>query len=80
MENESSVLSVKNYGQLQFKLKQQLEVRNITRNYLARQVNTRFEVIDKWCRGDIEKIDADILARICFVLGCKVEDIIEYIP
>ena len=28
--------------------------------------------------GDVEKLDLDILARICFVLKCNVEDVIEY--
>ena len=34
---------------------------NITRNALAKAINTRFEVIDKWYNGYIEKIDADSL-------------------
>ena len=45
---------------------------------LARAINARFEVIDKWYNGHVEKIDADILARICFVLECTPGDIIRY--
>ncbi|MBR2408268.1 MAG: helix-turn-helix transcriptional regulator [Lachnospiraceae bacterium] len=56
-----------------------MDRRGISRNALARAVNTRFEVIDKWYQGHIEKIDADILARICFVLECTPEDIIRYV-
>ena len=55
-----------------------MDERNITRNYLARAINTRFEVIDKWYANDVEKIDADILARICFALKCQISDVIEY--
>ena len=54
-----------------------MDERKITRNYLARAVNTRFEVIDKWYNDDVEKIDADILTRICFVLKCESGDIIQ---
>ncbi|EJF41789.1 Cro/C1-type HTH DNA-binding domain protein [Clostridium sp. MSTE9] len=50
----------------------------MTRNYLARKIDSRFEVVDKWYKNRVEKIDIDILARICFVLECEVEDIIEY--
>ncbi|MBQ6843786.1 MAG: helix-turn-helix transcriptional regulator [Agathobacter sp.] len=50
----------------------------MSRNALARAVNTRFEVIDKWYHGHVEKIDADILARICYVLECSPADIICY--
>ena len=50
----------------------------MTRNALARAINTRFEVVDKWYNDQVEKIDADVLARICFVLHCPVEAILEY--
>ena len=55
-----------------------MDERHITRNALARAINARFEVIDKWYNGNVEKIDADVLARICYVLECKTENIIQY--
>ena len=27
----------------------------------------------------VEKLDADILARLCFAFQCRVEDILEYV-
>lgn len=78
MPRNESILMVKNYGRINLKLKEIIESKKITRNYLARAINTRFEVIDKWYENDVEKIDADILARLCFVLECQVSDIIEY--
>ena len=74
------IIQIKDYGKINIKLKEILDGRGMTRNYLARAINTRFEVIDKWYNGNVEKIDADILARICFVLKCKVGDIIEHFP
>lgn len=40
--------------------------------------NTRFQIIDRWCKGQVERIDADLLARLCYVLDCELEDIIQY--
>lgn len=77
MENRLYVL--KDYGHIEICLKSKMDEQNITRNALARAVNTRFEVIDKWYHGHVEKIDADILARICFVLNCSPSDIIKYV-
>lgn len=77
MENRLYVL--KDYGRIEICLKSKMDEQNITRNALARAVNTRFEVIDKWYHGHVEKIDADILARICFVLNCSPSDIIKYV-
>ena len=76
MENE--LYSMKNYGRIEIHLKEHMDARKITRNALARAINTRFEVIDKWYNGHVEKIDSDILARICFVLDCLPGDIIRY--
>ncbi|MBR2403068.1 MAG: helix-turn-helix transcriptional regulator [Lachnospiraceae bacterium] len=56
-----------------------MEERGISRNALARAVDTRFEVINKWYNGHVEKIDSDVLARICFVLNCLPGNIIHYV-
>ena len=78
MQKENSVVLIKNYGKISLKLKEIMDRRNISRNYLARAAHTRFEVIDKWYENNVEKIDADVLARICYVLKCRISDIIEY--
>lgn len=79
MENKISLFTIKDYGHIELHLRQYMDARGISRNALARAINTRFEVIDKWYNGHVEKIDTDILARICFVLECEVSDIVVYI-
>lgn len=76
---EKELFTIKNYGYIKIDIKKYMDTKNITRNALARAVNTRFEVIDKWYHGHVEKIDADVLARICFTLGCSHGDIIKYV-
>lgn len=39
---------------IEIHLKDYMDVKNITRNALARAINTRFEVIDKWYSGHID--------------------------
>ena len=70
--------SMKEYGHIEIHLKELMEERGVTRNALARATNTRFEVINKWYQGHVEKIDADVLARICYILDCNPGDIILY--
>ena len=76
--DEQSIFSIQEYGRIELRLKEQMDRRGLSRNKLARLVNTRYEVIDKWYRNQVEKIDADILARLCFVLRCSVEDLLVY--
>lgn len=75
---DNKIYSFIHYGHIEIHLKELMDERQISRNALARAIDTRFEVIDKWYKGTVEKIDADILARICFALKCTPEDIIKY--
>ena len=68
------------YGHIEIHLKEIMEKQNLTRNAVARAIDTRFEVVNKWYNGSVEKIDADILARLCYVLDCDAGDLIKYIP
>ena len=75
---DDGIVYLKEYGKINLKLKEYMDERKMTRNALAKRVNTRFEVIDKWYNNRIENIDLDILARICFVLSCDTNDILKY--
>lgn len=75
---QNVVFSMKEYGHIEIHLRELMEERGVTRNALARATNTRFEVINKWYHGHVEKIDADVLARICYILDCNPGDIILY--
>ena len=54
---QNVVFSMKEYGHVEIQLKEIMEKRGITRNALARATNTRFEVINKWYQGHVEKLD-----------------------
>ena len=73
-----SVVTVNEYGKIELRLKEIMEKKKMTRNYLARATNTRFEVINKWYNNEVEKMDLDILARICYVLDFKPSSLIKY--
>ncbi len=75
---KKKVVSINDYGKIRITLKDVMDKQNISRNALARAIDARFEVVNKWYNGNVEKIDADVLARICFVLECAPEDIIHY--
>ena len=79
MDNNMCLFTMLDYGHVEIQLKQLMNNKDISRNALAKAINTRFEVIDKWYNGNVERIDIDILARICYVLGCDISDIIVYV-
>lgn len=80
MAGETGVVLLMDYGRIRLRLKEVMDARSITRGALARKTDTRFEVIDKWYSGKPERIDLDLLARICYVLNCEINDLLEYEP
>lgn len=76
--NHQSVLTMKEYGSIQLHVKERMDEKGMTRGALSRLAHIRYEVATKWYLGQVERIDVDVLARICWVLDCKVEDLITY--
>lgn len=78
MSELRSVINLSSYGKVSIHLKERLDQRGLTRYRLAKLADTRFEVVEKWCNGSVERIDADVLARFCYILNCQVSDILQY--
>ena len=77
-ESNSIIITRKVYGKVKLKLREYLDARGMNRNQLARAAQANFAVIDKWYNGKVEKLDLDVLARICYVLDCEVSDLLVY--
>ena len=78
MKELRSVVNLNSYGNITMHLKEIIDQRGITRYRLAKLADTRFEVVEKWCSGTVERIDSDVLARFCYILDCDITDIIKY--
>ena len=69
------------YGRVLVKLSVVLDSRGITRNRLRTLTGVKYEVIDRYYKGlSVELVDLDFLAKVCYVLGCEISDLLEYQP
>lgn len=66
------------YGSFIFKLKDILKDKNISIYALCKLVDTDYNVINRYIKGDLCKIDLEILSRLCYYLDCDITDIIEF--
>jgi len=81
MSDLKSIISyqTQEYGHIIVKLSHVLDSRGITRNRLRTLTGVKYEVIDRYYKGQqIELVDLDFLAKVCYVLDCSVEDLLEY--
>ena len=79
MDKINSIIDIKQYGSIKIKLSKVMDEKGITRNKLRTLTGVKYEVIDRYYKAvNVERVDLDFLAKACYVLNCKVEDILEY--
>lgn len=81
MDQLKSIITYKTeeYGHIIVKLSHILDSRNITRNRLRTLTGVKYEVVDRYYKGkQIEMVDLNFLAKVCYVLDCQIQDLLEY--
>lgn len=64
---------------IKIKISELLGIHKMTRKRLAELIGVRPNTIGDMYHENIKRIDIDVLNKICKVLDCKVEDILEYV-
>ncbi len=83
MDNVKSIIRYQTteYGSTRVKLAEMLDSRGITRNRLHTLTGVKYEVIDRYYKGNnVELVDLDFLSKVCYVLNCSISDLLEYQP
>ena len=81
MDEPKSIIhyQTEEYGSVKVKLADVLNRRGITRNRLRTLTGVKYEVIDRYYKANrVEMVDLDFLAKVCFVLECDIDDLLEY--
>ena len=68
------------YGKIKIKLDELIKERGISKNKLSHRAEMQRTQINNYCNNRIARLDIDVLARICTVLDCKIEDLLEFVP
>ena len=68
------------YGKIVIKLDEVIKNRGISKNKLSHRAEMQRTQINNYCNNKITRLDTDVLARLCTVLDCKIEDILEFVP
>lgn len=73
-----SIIEEVEYGNVVVKLDELLNRRNISTYELSTKANIRFQTIQALRENKSTRIDFNVLSKLCYTLGCNIEDIIEY--
>lgn len=67
-------------GDIRLKLAEIMEEKNISMNQLSFRSEMQRTQLRNYRDNKIQRLDIDILKRLCYVLECDLHDLIEYIP
>lgn len=68
------------YGTIKVKLNEIMEKKNLSVYDINTNGNIRYQTLQVLQDNSATRIDFEVLAKLCYTLDCKVEDLIEYIP
>ncbi len=71
---------MKYYGKIKIKLDDLIKENGISKNKLSHRAELQRSQINHYCNNTISRLDTDVLARICTVMECDIEDLLEFIP
>lgn len=67
-------------GEIRLRLKEILEERDISLNQLSFRAEMQRTQLRNYRDNKIQRLDIDILKRLCYVLDCDLTELIEYTP
>ncbi len=68
------------YGTIRIKLDELLEKSKLSKNKLAHRAEMQRSQLNAYCNNAITRLDVAVLARLCTVLECRIEDLLEFVP
>lgn len=77
MDN-GGIIIYRDYGRVELDIKTIMDKKGITVNQVVKKTGLHYQVINRYYEGTIERYDKDVLAKLCFVIGCDLTDIMHY--
>jgi len=73
------IVELKNYGKVEIKLKTIMDKKNISIYQLSQLASLKHSTVKNYYNNmPITRVDLDVISKLCYVLDCKIEDILEY--
>ncbi len=74
----NSVYTLKDYGVIDINLKNIIDKKKISRSKLSNMIALSYDLVNRYYNNKVTRVDLDVIARFCYVLDCRIEDILVY--
>lgn len=73
------IVELKDYGKVEIKLKSIMDEKKISIYQLSKLTNLKHNTVKNYYNNcPITRVDLDVISKLCYVLECSIEDILEY--
>lgn len=81
LKEVKNISELKDYGKIEIKLGQLMDEFGISIYQMTKLTGLKHTTVKSYYKNaPITRVDLDVISKFCYVLGCKIEDIIEYLP
>lgn len=75
---DDSIIMFRDYGEIVLDIKSIMDKKGLSVTNVAKKTGLHHNVVKRYYEGTAVRYDKDVLARLCFVIGCELQDIIYY--
>ena len=73
------IVELKDYGKVEIKLSSIMDKKNITIYQMSKYTSLKHSTVKSYYNNcPLTRVDLDVISKFCYVLNCKIEDILEY--
>lgn len=66
------------YGNLELKIEDLLQEKGVSKNAICKELEIPRINSNRYCRNEFQRLDANLICKLCNYLGCEVGDLIVY--
>ena len=79
MNDVRGITELKDYGKVEIKLSSIMDKNNISIYKMSRLTDLKYSTIKSYySNSPISRVDLDFISKMCYVLNCGIEDILQY--
>lgn len=79
MKKQDSIITYIDYGYIKYDIKSMMKRKNLTKTQIVKKTGLHHQVIERYMNDTITRYDKDVLAKLCYVLDCDLDEIICYV-
>lgn len=67
------------YGHLEPHIEELLKEKGISKNTICKELDIPRSNFNRYCRNEFQRLDAQLICKLCSYLDCGIEELIEYV-